>query len=105
MTDNQYTSTQERLNNATPYILSDRKIWKRLRYNYALRKVGKMPSEKQMTLIANDIIHYTDKQGVTVEDFGRRIAAQFYLSLEETAWSEGDMMQNFKVLKHASSKG
>ncbi len=105
MSDNQYTPLQERLKNATPYILADRKIWKRLRYNYALRKVGKMPTEKQMTLIAGDIIHYTDRQGVVSSDMKNNDIAQYYLSLERTAWSEGDMLENIKALRYAALKG
>lgn len=106
MGSQQFTPLQERLNNATPYILADRKIWKRLRYNHAIRKCGKLPTDKQGDMIAKSIMPYIEREGVTLEDMKNKMnmIVKFYNELEAIAWKEGDMFANFKVLKHVAMR-
>lgn len=100
--DTHNTELSQRLSVAKLHILADRKIWKRLRYLQALLKVGEMPTDKQAAMIASDILPFLERQGVILDDFeGSDAVSDFYQELMATAWREGDLLSNFRVLKQA----
>lgn len=96
--DNHDTPQSERLEAALQHILMDKKIVKRLRYSTALSKLGIPLTEKQVTLIVDDIMPYLDKQGAMVEITDTELWA-FQKRLSAAAWESGDLEENFKLLK------
>lgn len=103
MQTNKTEDFKNRLKNAEIEILADIKIWKRLRYCQALKKIGKLPSERQVFLLSTEIIPYLDKQMITIDEMEvyEDIIQQFQLSLMAKAWNQGSMTSNFKLLKLA----
>lgn len=90
------------VNEALDAILSDEKVYKRLRYTEALIKIGQKPSMKQMELLMESVMPYLEAVKLDVYFETHETALiEFMTFARHKAWESGSLEQNFKVLKVA----